>query len=230
MIVRPEGFVIPQGAARIHGITTETAMRSGMLLRRCLQQLVIAGDDATLLVAHNLSYDLGILNREFHRAALPNAFESVPGICTMRAATNYCRLPKVNNRTGYKYPTLDELHRRLFGYDFLNAHNAEADSEACMKCFFELCKLHVIEPPTTVPISSRPSKSEIGVPTAPLGQADNLQRRIGKATSASACDPPPHHLICRDIPFNCPHCYSSGVVQDSHIVRCPSCGRNVFIR
>ena len=140
-------------------------MRSGMPLKRCLQQLLTAGQEATLLVAHNLSYDIGILKEEFHRAALPNAFASVSGICTMRAATNYCRLPKTSNRGGYKYPKLDELHRHLFGYDFINAHNAEADTEACMRCFFELCKLGIIDLSKLAPSVACPPQSKACVPS-----------------------------------------------------------------
>jgi DNA polymerase III epsilon subunit-like protein len=147
MLVRPDGFVIPYGAARVHGITTEMAIRSGIPLKQTLQQLTTAGKGVALLVAHNLSYDLGILKGEFHRAGLVYPFSLTPGICTMKASTNYCRLPKAGGNAGFKYPKLDELYRHLFGYDFLNAHNAEADTEACMKCYFRLVDLAVLPSP-----------------------------------------------------------------------------------
>jgi DNA polymerase-3 subunit epsilon len=141
MIVRPDGFVIPQGAARVHGITTEMAIRSGIPLKQAIEQLTTAGKGVALLVAHNLTYDLGILKGEFHRAGLAYPFASTAGICTMKASTNFCRLPKAGGNSGFKYPKLDELYRHLFGYDFLNAHNAEADTDACMKCFFKLAEV-----------------------------------------------------------------------------------------
>lgn len=150
MVVRPEGFVIPQGATRIHGITTEMAIRSGVPLKHSLQQLVTSGANASLLVAHNITYDVGILKGEFHRAGLAYPFDATPHICTMKATTNFCRLPKLGGNQGFKYPKLDELYRHLFGYDFLNGHTADADTEACMKCFFELVTRKVISIPPTI--------------------------------------------------------------------------------
>ncbi len=42
--------------------------------------------------------------------------------------------------TGFRYPSLRRLHRTLFGNDFENAHNALADTQACMNCFFKMCQ------------------------------------------------------------------------------------------
>ena len=53
----------------------------------------------------------------------------------MQSATDYCQLP---GRYGYKWPKLSELHQKLFDKDFDNAHNALADVEAMVKCFFEM--------------------------------------------------------------------------------------------
>jgi DNA polymerase III epsilon subunit-like protein len=147
MIVRPDGFAIPFGASQVHGITTELALRSGVPLKQSLLQLQTVADSVSLIAAHNLSYDLGILKNEYHRAGLPYPFTSTPGICTMRASTSYCCLPKKNGSSGFKYPKLEELYRHLFGYDFLNAHNAEADTEACMKCFFKLIEVGQLDAP-----------------------------------------------------------------------------------
>lgn len=170
MIVRPDGFVIPPGAARVHGITTEMAIRSGIPLKQAIQQLTTASKGVALLVAHNITYDLGILKGEFHRAGLAYPFPSTPGICTMKASTNYCGLPKVGGKSGFKYPKLDELYRHLFGYDFLNAHNAEADTEACMACYFELIKRGVL--------------SSIGAQTRdPRAEAANYSRNVASPLS-----------------------------------------------
>src|SRR5687767_12163801 len=39
-IIRPDGFVIPQESARIHGITNELALRDGESLRKVLANLI----------------------------------------------------------------------------------------------------------------------------------------------------------------------------------------------
>lgn len=44
------------------------------------------------------------------------------------------------SNTGFRYPSLRRLHRTLFGHDFDNAHNALADTQACMNCFFRMCR------------------------------------------------------------------------------------------
>lgn len=42
--------------------------------------------------------------------------------------------------TGFRYPSLRRLHRTLFGFEFDNAHDALADTQACLNCFFEMCR------------------------------------------------------------------------------------------
>ena len=51
------------------------------------------------------------------------------------ATTEYCQLP---GKYGYKWPTLSELHIKLFGEDFEGGHDALEDVKACAKCLFEL--------------------------------------------------------------------------------------------
>ncbi|MBL8889291.1 MAG: 3'-5' exonuclease [Planctomycetaceae bacterium] len=47
-----------------------------------------------------------------------------------------------DSNSGFRYPSLRRLHRTLFGNDFDNAHNALADTQACMSCFFKMCHVH----------------------------------------------------------------------------------------
>ncbi len=56
----------------------------------------------------------------------------------MQATTNYCRLP---GPYGYKWPTLQELHMKLFQESFEDAHHALVDVRACARCYFELKRL-----------------------------------------------------------------------------------------
>jgi len=59
----------------------------------------------------------------------------------MKESTEFCRLP---GKYGHKWPTMDELHRILFGESFDDAHDASADCLACMRCFFALKRRRVI--------------------------------------------------------------------------------------
>ena len=58
-----------------------------------------------------------------------------PQLCTMQASTDYCKIP---GPYGYKWPKLSELHMKLFGEYFEEAHDAAADINATVKCFWEL--------------------------------------------------------------------------------------------
>ncbi|MEM1119202.1 MAG: hypothetical protein AAGJ18_02055 [Bacteroidota bacterium] len=53
----------------------------------------------------------------------------------MQAGTDFCRIP---GKYGYKWPTLAELHKKAFGKDFSDHHNARADTLACADCFFKM--------------------------------------------------------------------------------------------
>ena len=93
------------------------------------------------LVGHNIDFDEKILGAELLRAGHPNCVETKQRLCTMRSATDYCRLP---GPYGYKWPKLEELHRKLFNQPLDGAHRALVDVRACAKCYFELWRLKVM--------------------------------------------------------------------------------------
>jgi DNA polymerase-3 subunit epsilon len=140
-IVKPQGFDIPAEAARIHGITTEMALRDGLEIESVLDQVMSGLQKASRLVAHNIEFDEKILGAELLRAGHPNAVETKTRICTMRSATDFCRLP---GQYGYKWPKLEELHVKLFDEALEGAHRALVDVRACARCYFELKRLRVM--------------------------------------------------------------------------------------
>ena len=137
-IIRPEGFRIPADATRIHGITHSHALRVGKDLGEVLDEFREAvARPGTVLVAHNLDYDWGVLASEFVRMRKPLSILEIPGICTMKSTTEVCCLSRPGG-FGYKWPTLEELHACLFGRSYESAHDASHDLEACARCFFKL--------------------------------------------------------------------------------------------
>ncbi len=143
-IIRPDGFYIPTRVSEIHGITTERAEAEGHSLSKVLKLLHTDAGRIDYVVAHHVSFDLGMLRREFVEVDIKFPFDSSTHICTMMSSVNYCRLQKLNGMSGYKRPTLNELHFNLFKKYFDGAHNAMSDTQACMRCFFELKRLGVI--------------------------------------------------------------------------------------
>lgn len=140
-IIKPEGFEIPIESSRVHGITTDKAIQLGAQLDEVLRKFESAIQKATTIIAHNISFDEKIVGAEFIRKNLPTTFDFKSKICTMNKATEYCQIP---GRYGYKWPTLSELHIKLFGKDFDGAHDAFADISATVDCFWEMKKRNIL--------------------------------------------------------------------------------------
>jgi DNA polymerase III epsilon subunit-like protein len=135
-IIKPDGFVIPEEAAKIHRITQERAQKEGQPLRGALEHFLRDVKSARYLVAHNIDFDEKIVGSELLRAKLDNPVAVADKICTMKSSVQFCRIP--SDRGGYKWPNLTELYQCLFQTGFPEAHDAAWDVRACAECFFAL--------------------------------------------------------------------------------------------
>jgi DNA polymerase-3 subunit alpha len=146
-IIRPDGFTIPFTSAKIHGITTARAEVDGIPLAEALAEFDADLARASYVMGHNIEFDVNIVGAEYHRLQQPmEKLTDKPVIDSKNEATDYCAIP--GGRGGqYKWPTLTELHQKLFGEGFGEAHDAAYDVDATAKCFFELCRLRVIQRP-----------------------------------------------------------------------------------
>lgn len=143
-IIRPDDFVIPDSAAAIHGITQERALREGIPATAALEEFATDAERSSLLIAHNISFDLPIVAAALLRHRIACDFSEKQGFCTMKSKEiiRFCHLPK--SRGGLKWPKLEELHAILFDEPFANAHDARADVRATARCYFELKERGVI--------------------------------------------------------------------------------------
>jgi len=147
-VVRPEGFTIPFNAAQVHGITTAKAEAEGQELEWVLDEFIHAIERSQIIVGHNIEFDQNIMGAEFIRKSKDPSLLNIGVIDTKNESTEFCAIP--GGRGGkFKWPTLTELHDKLFDEPFDEAHNAIADVEATTRCFFKLCALRVIhtDPP-----------------------------------------------------------------------------------
>ncbi len=145
-IVRPEGFTIPYGSEKIHGISTERAQKEGQELEFVLSEFNKALESVSTISGHNIEFDNSIMGAEFIRKQMETTLFDKNVVDTKNASTNYCALP--GGRGGkYKWPNLGELHQKLFGEGFDAAHNASADVQATARCFLELIRLDIITAP-----------------------------------------------------------------------------------
>lgn len=133
-IIKPDGFTISAETSSVHGITTDRALAEGIELIEVLREFKEELEKVDTLVAHNISFDEKIAGAEFLRNNMANSIEGIKKICTMKSTTDYVA---IDGNYGYKWPQLGELHQKLFGTDFKDAHNAMADVKATTKCFWE---------------------------------------------------------------------------------------------
>lgn len=137
-IIRPDGFIIPDEAAKIHRISQARALKEGEDLKTILEKFAAHIRRAGFLVGHNISFDEKIVGAEFFRHNITNTLDSAAKICTMKSSVVFCALDNGRNNGFYKWPNLSELHLKLFGQDFPEAHDAEIDVAACARCLFAL--------------------------------------------------------------------------------------------
>lgn len=141
-LIKPDGFTIPLETIKIHRITNERANEKGIPIKKALALFREAIARNKYLVAHNIQFDQNVTGSEFIRAGQDNPVEDIFKVCTMKLTTNFVRAKGAGGRM--KWPTLSELHMKLFGKAFVDAHDALVDTEALGRCFFELQKRGVL--------------------------------------------------------------------------------------
>jgi len=168
VIIKPEGFTIPFNATKIHGISTDRAMNEGVALIDVVSQFLGDLEKAKYAVGHNVSFDVSIVGAEMIRLGLDEELlTKFASIDSKDEATDFCAIP--GGKGGkFKWPTLTELHEKLFGVAFKEAHDAAYDVDATAKCFFGLIKQGVIK---------RPEIDDLGkiVYEAPVLEAPNFE-------------------------------------------------------
>ncbi len=142
-LIIPEGFEIPYESERIHGIDTIRAKEEGIPLKEALQKFAQAVEKATYIVAHNLNFDQSVVGAEYIRKSVDHRLFQSENYCIMQEGTYFCKLPGKGG--GYKWPTLSELHFKLFGEKFDQPNSALFDAEITAKCFFKLLEIEAID-------------------------------------------------------------------------------------
>ncbi len=151
-IIRPEGFDIPFKAEQIHGISTKRAQEAGHDLSEVLSIFIDDLNRTSILIGHNIAFDINIIGSELIRKEFEtDLFLKLERLDTCNSSTEFCQL------TGglggkFKFPKLVELHTKLFGKDFGDAHDASYDVAATARCYFGLLDRKVVKPFDSTPV------------------------------------------------------------------------------
>lgn len=146
VIVRPDGFAIPDDVSKIHGITTAHAAEVGVPEAMAIAMLLDLWGGNRIRVAHNEDFDARIVRIGLLRhAGRETAERWARGAaqCTARLSTPILKLPptermRAAGRFHHKTPNLGEAYRHFTGQELQNAHTALADVQACMAVFFAM--------------------------------------------------------------------------------------------
>jgi len=146
--------VISKDSTKFHGITNEISELKGVSLKDVLTEFLTDIDSIDCLVAHNKEFDLKMIMIELMRLIedeiVPelklnweNKLAKVQGLsnvrCTMRDSIDLCKIEKENSRGKYyKFPTLSELHMKLFMVEPKNLHNSLNDILITLRCFIQM--------------------------------------------------------------------------------------------
>jgi DNA polymerase III epsilon subunit-like protein len=138
-VLNQEGRTIPEEAIKIHGITNEVATESEHTFVSVVLELIRVTQDADIVVGHGLYFDTSVLKanvlREIDKGRIiPTVFADITAALYKDKRIDTMR---ITNKMFGKWPTLQELHRKLFDKGFF-AHNAEEDVEATAACFYWL--------------------------------------------------------------------------------------------
>ena len=182
-IVRPDGFSIPYNAEKVHGISTDRALREGLPLSDVMAEFLADVAKATIISGHNIEFDLNITGCELLRLGQDNVLPAKKIIDTKEVSTDFCALP--GGKGGrFKWPTLTELHHKLFGNTFAEAHDAAYDVDATAKCFFGLLSHRVM----VLPEAPNP---EAILYEAPELEAGNFSQADHSAQATTPSSTPP---------------------------------------
>lgn len=143
VIIRPEGWTIPDEVAAIHGITHERAMLVGVSESIALQVFLAMWRRAECRIAHNEQFDARILRIGFmrHQPDVADVWKVGEAKCTQLISTPILKLPPTEKmrKAGFlkhKSASLSEAYLHFMGKPLENAHSAMADARGCLDVFF----------------------------------------------------------------------------------------------
>lgn len=145
VIIRPNGWTIPDDIAKINGITTEHAMDVGIPESLAVGMFMELWSHR-LRIAHNEQFDARILRIALMRhenEASADDWKGGPSGCTARLATPICKIHPTEKMIAagfnkFKTANLSEAYRHFMGSDLENAHSALADVNACAAVYFSI--------------------------------------------------------------------------------------------
>lgn len=137
-LVKPDGWVLSEEAARVNGLTMERLEAEGTELTEVLFEYTKAIREGRAVIAHNAQYDCKIMRGMLRRRGLDDLFEETPNFCTMRKSIGF--VIKADGKKGW--PKLSDCCAH-FKIPQAEQHSAIHDARSCLETVRWLKKLGV---------------------------------------------------------------------------------------
>lgn len=148
-IIRPNGWMIPDEVAAVHGITQKLAEQHGLQMASVLFNFIQLWLRADLRVAHNEPFDMRMVRIEIKRADggldgdLADRWTAAPAFCTQAMSSPILNLPPTPKmlaagRNHAKSPNLGEAYEFFTGKKLDGAHDAAVDVAACKAVYLAI--------------------------------------------------------------------------------------------
>lgn len=153
VLVKPEGWTIPEEVVAIHGITTEKALDAGIREVDAITMLLDLHERARLRIGHNEPFDARIVRiallRHFTEPTDADRWKDAPAACTQRLSTPILKLPptekmRAKGMRGNKSANLREAYLHFTGQPLDGAHSAMADARGCMAVYLAIMKQQAV--------------------------------------------------------------------------------------
>ncbi|WGS53533.1 3'-5' exonuclease [Paraburkholderia sp. D15] len=146
VLIKPDGWTIPDDLAELTGITTERALAEGILISDASRQFTDLWRRASLRAGHNESFDARMLRIEYfrhldHDDPFHDEWKSAPAFCTQGKSTKIINLPPTAKmlaagRKHAKSPNLAEAYKYFTGKELEGAHDAMVDVNAAKVVYY----------------------------------------------------------------------------------------------
>lgn len=147
-LIRPDGWTMSDETAAWHAaqgstVSMDNCIRFGLGLQSGLMLFNKWCSFASVLIAHNVKYDMGRLKFAAKKRDI-ELFAHQKTFCTQEEATPIMQMPptermiKFGHGNKFKTPSLKEAYAHFVGGEFNGAHDAMADVKAAAAVAFEI--------------------------------------------------------------------------------------------
>ena len=138
-LINPLSMELDPSALRFAGLTEEQLQEEGADIKTVLAEFCRVVEQSMYIFAFNLQYNENVVLAELYRNNMEHKYMQAERFCLMRESTYFCRIPGKDG--GFKWPTLTELHAKLYKVGYEGAGNATKDIMAISRCFNKLLSL-----------------------------------------------------------------------------------------